>query len=69
MTKTTFTKIIEVIVAPDGSTKLETKGFAGGGCREASAYLEQALGRRNRETLTSEFHLRAAEPHSVRQES
>lgn len=29
-------KTIEVIVSPNGQTKLETKGFAGSQCREAS---------------------------------
>ena len=61
-------KTIEVIVHPDGSTKLETKGFAGAGCREASAYLEQALGQRAGETLTAEFYAQSAEQQHVRQE-
>jgi len=49
-------KIIEVIVAPDGSTKIETKGFAGESCRDASRFIEQALGQRADERLTAEFH-------------
>ena len=49
-------KIIEVIVAPDGSTKVETKGFAGASCRDASRFIEQALGQRVDERLTAEFH-------------
>lgn len=32
----TSSKTIEIIVKPDGSTSLETKGFAGGECRVAS---------------------------------
>jgi hypothetical protein len=43
-------------VKPDGSTSLETKGFAGGECRVASEFIEQALGSRASEQLTSEFH-------------
>ena len=49
-------RTIEIVVAPDGSTQVETKGFAGSSCREASRFIEQALGRRTTETLTSEFH-------------
>ena len=49
-------KIIEVIVSPQGETKIETKGFAGTECQQASAFLEQALGQRQAEKLTAEFH-------------
>lgn len=49
-------KTIELTVAPDGSTSLETKGFTGAECREASQFLEQALGQTASEQLTSEFH-------------
>ncbi len=49
-------KIIEITVSPDGETKVETRGFTGGECREASRFVEQALGRRTAEALTAEFH-------------
>ena len=49
-------KIIEVIVSPTGETKLETKGFAGSSCKQASEFLERALGTKQTEQLTSEFH-------------
>ena len=49
-------KIIEITVSPDGETKVETRGFTGGECREASKFVEQALGQRTAETLTAEFH-------------
>jgi len=52
-----MTKSIEIIVAPNGETKLETKGFIGSDCRTASLALEQALGLRTQESLTTEFHL------------
>ena len=51
-----MTKTIEIVVKPDGSTSLETKGFAGSECRVASEFIEQALGVRTAEHLTSEFH-------------
>jgi hypothetical protein len=49
-------KIIRVIVGPKGETKVETKGFSGGDCREASRFIEQALGQPVSEQLTSEFY-------------
>ncbi len=48
--------IIEVIVSPTGETRVQTKGYVGPGCRDASRYLEAALGQRIGEQLTSEFH-------------
>ena len=47
---------IEIIVSPTGQTDVQTKGFSGGECREASKSLEEALGQRVSETLTAEFH-------------
>jgi hypothetical protein len=49
-------KTIEIIVSPKGETTVQTKGFSGGQCREASKFVEQALGQRSDERLTSEFH-------------
>ena len=54
-------KIIEVTVSPKGETSIQTKGFSGGDCREASRHLETALGLKTGETLTSEFHHVATE--------
>ncbi len=48
-------KIIEIIVSPKGDSRLETKGFAGEECREASQFIEAALGERAREELTPAF--------------
>ena len=49
-------KTIEITVGSKGETKVETRGFTGGECREASRFVEQALGTRSAETLTAEFH-------------
>ncbi|MEX2139959.1 MAG: DUF2997 domain-containing protein [Pirellulales bacterium] len=61
------TKIIDVIVAPDGSTKIETKGFSGSECRRASRALEEALGAGKSEELTAEFYGRAEQSQHVQQ--
>lgn len=62
-------KVIEVIVAADGSTRVETKGFNGAECKQASRFLETALGRRIDETLTSEFHESACERNQATEEA
>jgi hypothetical protein len=49
-------KIIRIIVSPKGETRIETKGFSGQECREASKFLEQALGQSVGEQLTAEFY-------------
>lgn len=51
-----MSKIIEIIVSPKGETIVTTKGFAGSSCREASKFIEQALGQRTGERLTAELH-------------
>ena len=47
---------IEIVVEPDGSTSVQTRGYVGSSCREASAFIERALGTTTSETLTAEFH-------------
>jgi hypothetical protein len=49
-------KIIRVIVGPKGEARIETKGFSGADCREASRFIEQALGQPVNEQLTTEFY-------------
>ena len=51
-------KTIEIVVTPTGETKVETKGFTGSSCRDASRFIEQALGQSTGEKLTAEFHQR-----------
>ena len=49
-------KIIEIIISPTGETCVETKGFSGSECRDASKFVEQALGLRTAEQLKGEFY-------------
>jgi hypothetical protein len=49
-------KTIEIIVTPEGKSSVQTLGFTGSSCRDASRFIEQALGQRTGEKLTSEFH-------------
>jgi len=49
-------KRIEVLISPDGQSRILTKGFTGCSCRDATKELEQALGDRQTEQLTAEFY-------------
>jgi len=49
-------KTIEIIVTPEGKTSVQTLGFSGPSCRDASRFLEKALGQSIGEKLTAEFH-------------
>ena len=48
-------KRIEIVVDTKGQSKVETKGFAGNECVEASRFIEQALGQQTEMRTTPEF--------------
>jgi hypothetical protein len=60
-------QIIEVIVSPQGETRVETKGFVGSSCRQASQFLEEALGAMVSEKLTAEFYQQEATQQRLQQ--
>jgi hypothetical protein len=60
-------KTIEITIDTKGNSKVETKGFAGNECRQASEFIELALGRRTGEQLTAEFHQQARQQQVHRQ--
>lgn len=49
-------RIIEVVVSPQGEATVQTKGYAGTDCLQASKFLEQALGVVSTDHKTSEFY-------------
>jgi hypothetical protein len=51
-----MTRVIEVVISPSGQTRIETRGFAGNACRDASRFLEEALGLRTSDTSPAEAH-------------
>lgn len=53
-------KTIEIVVAPSGAVTVETRGFQGPSCREASRFLETALGRTTADRPTLELHEQTA---------
>ena len=60
-------RVIEVIVSPTGETTVQTKGYAGGDCLQASKFLEQALGTVATDHKTSEFYTVPAVEQHVQQ--
>ena len=52
-------KRIVVTVSPDGSTKVETQGFAGSTCMDETRRLEEALGS-NRKVVRTAEHYKAS---------
>ena len=47
---------IDIIIGPDGTSRVETLGFQGSGCRTASLFIEKALGSRISEQLKPAFY-------------
>ena len=62
-----MSKTIEIIVTPTGQTQVQTKGFVGSECRQASQFIGQALGKRTQEVLNAEFHQQASQQQSHQQ--
>lgn len=60
-------KTIEIIIAPNGQSRVETKGFIGNECRQASRFVEQALGQQTEEQLKAEFHQSATNQQQVKE--
>jgi hypothetical protein len=50
-----MSRMIEVLVSPQGETTVQTKGYVGGDCLQASKFLEQALGATIADCKTAEF--------------
>ncbi len=60
-------KTIEITVSPAGETRVETKGYAGTACRDATKLLERALGVVASDTPTAEMYQQ--QPAEQRQEA
>jgi len=64
-----MTRTIEIIVTPSGQTSVQTNGFSGPSCRDASKFLEEALGQQVGEHHTSEFYQAAETETQNRQQA
>jgi hypothetical protein len=62
-----MSRVIEVVVSPKGETTVQTKGYAGGDCLQASKFLEQALGIATADQRTGEFYQTAQTEQHVTQ--
>ena len=60
-------KTIEITVAPNGQSTVETKGFTGSDCREVSRFIEQAIGQQTGEILKAECHQSAIAQQQIQQ--
>ena len=60
-------RLIEMIVSPQGEVTLQTKGYAGSDCLQASQFLEQALGVITNDQKTAEFYERETTQQQVTQ--
>ena len=49
-------RLIEVLVSPHGEATVQTRGYAGADCLQASKFLEQALGVISTDRKTAEYY-------------
>jgi hypothetical protein len=60
-------RIIEVVVSPKGETTVQTRGYSGADCLQASKWLEQALGIATSDNKTVEFYQPAVAEEQIEQ--
>ena len=62
-----MSRIIEVTVAPNGETTVQTKGYVGAECQAASRFIEQALGLTVTDHKTADYYQTIPAEQSIRQ--
>lgn len=62
-----MSRVIEVIVSPTGETTVQTKGYSGSDCFQASQFLEQALGTKTSDRPSAEFYQSLTQPIEAQQ--
>jgi hypothetical protein len=62
-------KTMTITFAPDGQAKVETTGFTGQSCQDASKFIETALGQKTAEQFKPEYFTtnNHSQPTEVRQ--
>ena len=60
-------KVIVIIVSPSGQVSVQTRGFTGSSCRQASRVLEQALGIVQSDQPTAEMYQSTTNQQQARQ--
>ena len=67
MSTPTTSKTIEITVDPQGGVSVKTNGFTSSSCKDASRFIEQALGTIGRESLLPEYFQQASTGEQIRQ--
>ena len=49
-------KRIEILVSPTGESQVQTKGFSGAGCVQASHFIKKAIGSVSNQQKTAEYY-------------
>ena len=60
-------KKIIITVSPTGETVVQTTGYTGPACKDASRFIEEALGEKTAERLTPEYHQPATRQNHTKQ--
>jgi hypothetical protein len=60
-------KKIVITISPTGETTVQTTGYTGPACKDASRFIEQALGEATAERLTPEYHQPATRKNQTHQ--
>jgi hypothetical protein len=60
-------RIIEVTVSPQGEATVQTKGYSGGDCLQASKFLEEALGIASADRKTADYYQATPAEQHIRQ--
>lgn len=64
-----MSRTIEIIIGLDGSSRIESKGFAGRSCLDSTRFLEEALGVKSKDERTPEFYRPVEQEESLRQQN
>jgi hypothetical protein len=64
-----MSKKIIITVSPTGETTVQTTGYTGPACKDASRFIEEALGEKTAERLTPEYHQPATRKNQLDQNS
>jgi hypothetical protein len=64
-----MSETIEIIVNTKGETTVQTRGFAGTTCKDASRFIERALGEVRHDTSTAEMYQTATIQQAAQQKT
>jgi hypothetical protein len=60
-------RLLEVLVSPQGEATVQTRGYSGADCLQASKFLEQALGVSTTDRKTAEYYQPTPIEHQIQQ--